>query len=119
MVLPWSYHAYHGIPLCFNAVDPQCCLLLTHRYTFRRLIYFDVFRFSLDGSSRLGSGLGRIRTPKPRKSSVAASVFTWSRRVPVLCPILLTGRGYSSRDTCMVCTYEYVDVLTQVRIVVE
>ena len=47
-------------------------------------------------------------------------LFTWSRRVPVLCRMLSTGRGYSSRsDTRMVCMYEYVDVLTQVRIMVE
>ena len=78
---------------------------------------------------RLGSGLGRIRVPKPRNKGAKAPeefcggkrVFlTWSRRVPVLCPILSTGKEYScSRDTCMVCTYEYVDVLTHVRIMVE
>ena len=34
-----------------------------------------------------------------------ACVFSWSRRVPVLCPILSTGRGYGSR------TDTYVHVL--------
>ena len=41
--------------------------------------------------------------------------FTWSRSVPVLCPILLSPES----DTCVVCTYGYVDVLTKVRIMVE
>ena len=44
--------------------------------------------------------------------------FTRSRGVPVLCPMRSTGRGYSSHVTCMVCAFEYVDVLDEVRIMV-
>ena len=63
---------------------------------------------------RLGSGLGRIRVPKPRKSSVMANVcFSLGLLVCLffaLSAILSTGREYSSRGTCMVCPYECVDV---------
>ena len=61
---------------------------------------------------RLGSGLGRIRVPKPRKSSVVASVY------------FLLGVGvclfhalYHQQSSS---TYEYVDVTyPQVRVMVE
>ena len=74
---------------------------------------------------RLGSGLGRIRVPKPRKSSAVASVcflLGWVC-VPVLCPILLSREYYSTAVvviyTCMVYAYECVDVRAQVRTMVE
>ena len=78
---------------------------------------------------RLGSGLGRIRVPKPLKSSVVAKrVFcTWSRREPVLWPTrvyyqqgegaaVVVIRAWFVRMNMW--TYEYVDVLTHVRIIV-
>ena len=64
--------------------------------------------------------------PKPRKSSVVATVcFSLGFGVclfydlPVY--ILSRGRGYEygSRVACMVCMYEYMEVLAEVRIIVE
>ena len=59
---------------------------------------------------------------KPRKSSVVASVRVFCLVTVCACfmPYTAVNREYSSRsDTCMVCMYESVDVLTQVRILVE
>ena len=67
--------------------------------------------------------------PKPRKSSVVASVcFSLGLGVCLFYVLLSTGRGYGGVVTCMVCTYGmnvwiylylYVDVLAEVRIMVE
>ena len=51
--------------------------------------------------------LGRIRVAKAQEEFCGGKrvFFTWSWRVPVSCPILSRGGRYSSRVTCMVCTY--------------
>ena len=73
---------------------------------------------------RLGSGLGGIRVPKPRKLSVVASVcFLLGFSVCLFYALYCCQERYSTAVvviyTCMVCTYEYVNVRTQVRIMVE
>ena len=65
----------------------------THRYTCRRLIiYFDVSRFSLDGSSLTGIRSGQDRGVKAPEEFCGGKrvFFTWSRCLPVLFPILST-----------------------------
>ena len=80
----------------------------------------NVSRFSLDGSSRLWVGSG-CQSPG-RVLWWQSCVFDCVSACACFMPythVLSTGRGYSSRVTCMVCTYEYVDVLAEVRIMVE
>ena len=72
----------------------------------------------------LGSGLRRVRVPNPRKSFVAASVcFYLVSMCACFMPHNYPQRDtwyYSSRsDACMICTYEYIDLRRQVRIMVE
>ena len=70
-------------------------------------MYFDVSRFSLDGSSPTGIRSGQDQGAKAPEEFCGGKrvFFTWSWRVPVSCPILSRGGRYSSRVTCMVCTY--------------
>ena len=72
---------------------------------------------------RLGSRLGRIRVPKPRISSVVESVCFSLGLGVCLFHALYYEQGEGTAVvviyTCMDCTYGYVDVLTQVRMMVE
>ena len=74
---------------------------------------------------RLGSGLGRIRVPSPervvKELCGGKRVFlNWSQCFASFMPYTINRDSTADKsDTCMVCTYEYVDVHTQVRIMVE